>query len=279
MSKKFKKIALIVKAQTKEIKATCNKLIDFFKNQDIIFESQVSATSDLILVVGGDGSLLHAAKNAVQYDIPILGINQGRLGFLTDLLTNEIETRLKEVLEGQYNVEERFLLTIQSKGTPSPSLQNLALNDIVLSSGKSPHMLEFEIYSNKEFVCSERADGLIISTPTGSTAYSLSAGGPIVHPSMDAIVILPMFSHTLTNRPILVPGNSEICVKLALDQKTGAHLSCDGSDVGNIKQGEEIYIQKYSKPMRMLHPLDYSYYENLRSKLYWGQKLSESGSC
>jgi NAD+ kinase len=289
MSTTFKKITLMAPAKNTEIQDTLTTLITFLQAQKIAFNCEKNTLKllphalkklnfqsieqetlgedcDLIIVIGGDGSILRAAQNAARHKTPIIGINRGRLGFLTDLRAHEIETRLAAVLRGEYEIKERFFLETQN--------QYLALNDIVISSGRAPHMLEFEIYINEEFVCSERADGLILSTPTGSTAYSLSAGGPIVHPSIDGIVILPMFSHTLSTRPIIVPGDSQIRVKLASYQKTGCKLTCDGSEISSIAQGEEISIHKHPEPMRMAHPLDYSYYENLRSKLYWGQKLT-----
>jgi NAD+ kinase len=294
MAKKLKKVTLMAPSKNADIKATLVSLIQFLQTQKIEFNCEnetlkllpsslkkISLPSieqdalgqdcDLIIVIGGDGSMLRAAQSAARHNTPIIGINRGRLGFLTDLRATEIETRLEAVLSGKYNIKERFFLETQN--------QYLALNDVVIFSGKAPHMSEFEIYINGEFVCSERADGLIVSTPTGSTAYSLSAGGPIVHPGIDGIVILPMFSHTLSTRPIIVPGDSQITVQLASYQKTGCKLTCDGSEVGRIAQGEKIEIRKHPQPLRMVHPLDYSYYENLRSKLYWGQKLTQTRVC
>ena len=167
-------------------------------------------TCDLVIVVGGDGCLLGAARDLARYKVPLLGVNRGRLGFLTDIHPAEIEARMDEVLQGEYSVEHRFLLEAEVKRDGKMMGENSALNDVVFHSGNSVKMLEFELYIDGDFVYRQRSDGLIISTPTGSTAYALSGGGPIMHPRLDAIVLVPMFPHTLSSRPIVIDGNSEI---------------------------------------------------------------------
>ena len=159
---------------------------------------------DLVIVVGGDGSMLGAARALAQHGVPVLGINRGSLGFLTDILPEHLESQISEVLAGNYTVEQRFLLETEVRRNGVPIGQGDALNDVVLHPGKSTRMIEFELFIDGQFVYSLKADGLIIATPTGSTAYALSAGGPIMHPRLDAIVIVPMYPHTLSSRPIAV---------------------------------------------------------------------------
>ncbi len=221
--------------------------------------------ADLIIVVGGDGSLLHAIHSLGEHKKPILGINRGSLGFLTDIHPTEFE-KIDAILKGEYTVEKRFLLT-SSLG------KEHALNEIAMIPDAIPHMIEFEIYIDKKFVCSQHSDGLIVATPTGSTAYALSGGGPILHPQLDAIVIVPMFPHTLTSRPLVVNGNQAITVVVSPNNKTSPRLSCDGRAYLPIPAGSEITIQKKSEPLHLIHPLDYDYYKTLRSKLHWGRKL------
>lgn len=165
---------------------------------------------DLVIVVGGDGSLLGAARELAKSKIPILGVNRGRLGFLTDISPSDLEERLARVLEGDYIEESRFLLDGHVERNGQPLGYGSALNDVVLHPGKSTRMIGFDLFIDGHFVYSQRSDGLIVATPTGSTAYSLSAGGPIMHPKLDAVVLVPMFPHTLSSRPIVVDGKSEI---------------------------------------------------------------------
>lgn len=228
--------------------------------------------SDLIIVVGGDGSLLQASRCAASYGKPVVGINRGRLGFLADIKPSEIETKLYAILQGDYFQEERFLLEAR---TSTQSQAAPALNDIVLASTDNAHMMEFSVYINDCFMCSERADGMIIASPTGSTAYALSGGGPIVHPTLDALVLVPMFSHTLTSRPIVVPGNSKISLVLGEHLEMPAKLSLDGQVITQLKQGEHVTINKKAETLTLLHPTDYNYYDNVRSKLHWGKKIEQ----
>ncbi len=288
MSKKFQRIGIIGRPELEDIETTLTNLYQFLQQRDLMISAetttaqliknfsgarvdfqQLAKNQDLIIVVGGDGSMLRAANTVAQHGTPVIGINKGRLGFLTDISPDEIETRLAKVLEGEYWQAERFFLQICLDGKDC----GIALNDIVLSPGKTPHMLEFEIYIDEEFVCSHHADGLIASTPTGSTAYSLSGGGPIVHPRVDAIVLLPMFPHTLSARPIVVAGNSEIRLELSANNRSGAQVSCDGGEIISMTANSHLAIKKYATALKLIHPMDYNYYQTLRSKLRWGQQL------
>ncbi|WP_437881394.1 NAD(+) kinase [Pseudomonas sp. LRF_L74] len=224
---------------------------------------------DLVIVVGGDGSMLGAARALARNKIPVLGINRGNLGFLTDIKPDELEVKVAEVLDGHFLEESRFLLEAEVRRNGEAIGQGDALNDVVLHPGKSTKMIEFEMYIDGHFVCSQKADGLIISTPTGSTAYSLSAGGPIMHPKLDAIVIVPMYPHTLSSRPIVVDGNSELKIVVADDMPIYPLVSCDGQNHFTCSPGDTITVAKKPHKLRLIHPLDHNYYEVCRTKLGW----------
>lgn len=236
-------------------------------------KEQLSKVCDLIIVVGGDGSLLHAAHTIGSHRVPMLGINRGRLGFLTDIHPMELE-KIKLILQGEYHLEERFLLTatVSLHGKTLGSVQ--ALNEIALIPDSIPHMNEFEIYIDNQFVCSQNSDGVIIATPTGSTAYALSGGGPILHPQLDAIVIVPMFPHTLSIRPIVIEGNRRITLYVTPNNAHSPRVTGDGQDIINTPPESRIEIEKKPERLVLIHPKDYDYYETLRTKLHWGHKLS-----
>lgn len=243
-------------------------------NLPIYSRDELGKHCDLIIVVGGDGSLLNAARTAMDHHTPVLGINRGRLGFLTDIRPAELETKVSEVLEGKFIEEKRFLLDIQIKQKNKLLAQAIALNDAVLTPGNIAHMIEFATLINNEFMLSQYADGLIIATPTGSTAYALSGGGPILHPQLDAIVLVPMFPHTLSARPIVLAGNSTITIEIADTNETAPRLSCDGQALVTVPLGAHIHIHKKPEQLRLIHPVDYKYFETLRAKLHWGTKPS-----
>ncbi len=223
---------------------------------------------DIILVVGGDGSLLNAARIASQYSLPVLGINRGRLGFLTDIPPSEIHS-LHQILQGDYQAEQRPFLEAQFTTQDQRQHQLLALNDVVLLPGDIAHMIEYDTYVDDLLVYNQRADGLIIATPTGSTAYCLSGGGPVLHPSLDAMVMVPMFPHTLSSRPIVLNGNSEVRVHIKITTETSPYLSCDGHSKHALAIDSDIIVKKSSLSLRLIHPRDYDYYTILREKLGW----------
>ncbi|MDX9875035.1 MAG: NAD(+) kinase [Spongiibacteraceae bacterium] len=233
----------------------------------------IGEISDLIIVVGGDGSLLGAARMLARHDVPVLGINRGRLGFLTDIAPDEIETKVSEVLDGKYRIEKRFLLDVTVKRDKETLGLADALNDVVVNSGTSAKMIELDLYIEGEFVCRQRSDGLIVSTPTGSTAYALSGGGPIMHPHLDAIVLVPMFPHTLSSRPIVVGGNSEIKIVLAENASQPIPVTCDGQVILTAQAGDVVYVHKKPHKLKLLHPLDHSFYASCRDKLGWNTQL------
>lgn len=293
MAQHFKKIALMGRYSTRSAHDTLIKLIDYLSTQpvDVLIEADTAETiperplpaipreqlgqhADLVIVVGGDGSLLNAARAVVDYNVPIIGVNRGLLGFLTDVSPEKLETTIGEILNGQYQEEERFLLSATIHGSNAEQHLGDALNDVVLYAGEVAQMIEFEMYINDQFVYSQRSDGLIAATPTGSTAYALSGGGPIVHPTMKAMVLLPMFSHTLSARPIVVGADSVIDLRVA-KTKSNIHpvVSCDGQSLVSLDAGAKLRIQRKEKTLRLIHPLDYNYYNTLRTKLEWGTKL------
>jgi len=230
---------------------------------------------DLVIVVGGDGSMLGAARALAQHNVPVLGINRGSLGFLTDILPEQLESQISEVLAGNYTVEQRFLLETEVRRNGAPIGQGDALNDVVLHPGKSTRMIEFELFIDGQFVYSLKADGLIIATPTGSTAYALSAGGPIMHPRLDAIVIVPMYPHTLSSRPIVVDADSELKVVISEDMTIYPLVSCDGQNHVTCAPGDTLHIQRKPQKLRLIHPLDHNFYTVCRDKLGWGSRLGQ----
>ncbi|AKX56425.1 NAD(+) kinase [Thiopseudomonas alkaliphila] len=230
---------------------------------------------DLVIVVGGDGSMLGATRALARSKVPVLGINRGNLGFLTDIAPDEMEEKIAEVLSGRYTTEQRFLLETEVRRDGQPIGQADALNDVVLHPGKSTRMIEFELFIDGQFVYSLKADGLIISTPTGSTAYALSAGGPIMHPKLDVIVVVPMYPHTLSSRPIVVSADSELKVVVSTDLTIYPLVSCDGQNHVTCAPGDTLHIQRKPQKLNLIHPLDHNYYAVCRDKLGWGSRLGK----
>ncbi len=237
---------------------------------EVASRTKLGERCDLIIVLGGDGSLLGAARMLARHNVPVLGINRGRLGFLTDILPDDIERSVGAVLKGEYVLEKRFLLSATVKRGGENIGRAEALNDVVVNSGTSAQMIEFDLYVDNEFVYRQRSDGLIISTPTGSTAYSLSGGGPIMHPKLDAVVLVPMFPHTLSSRPIVIDGNSEIKIEIRPGNQIHPPVTCDGQVNITAAPGDVVYISKKRHKMRLIHPLDHSFYASCRDKLGWG---------
>ncbi len=231
---------------------------------------------DLVIVVGGDGSLLGAARELAKSDVPLLGVNRGRLGFLTDISPDELEEKVKAVLSGQFIQEKRFLLDVYVRRNGEPIGYGTGLNDIVLHPGKSTRMIGFDLFIEGQFVYSQRSDGLIVSTPTGSTAYALSAGGPLLHPKLDAIALVPMFPHTLSSRPIVVDGKSEIKIVIGEGNEIYPQVSCDGQHHIPVAPGDTVSITKKPHKARLIHPTSHNFYETCREKLGWANNLFDS---
>jgi NAD+ kinase len=238
-------------------------------NMKTATREQIGGECDLAIVVGGDGTLLDAARSLCHFDIPLVGVNMGRLGFLVDVSPNEMSERLDEILSGNYTEEERLLLHSQVVRDGKVLMEGDALNDVVIHKWEVARMIEFETYINGKLVHTHRSDGLIISTPTGSTAYALSGGGPVIHPALNVLVLVPICPHTLTNRPIVVDADSHIEVIVSNREPTDGQLTCDGQLHYRVKTGDRILINSQDKKLRLLHPPGYDYYEILRAKLHW----------
>lgn len=234
---------------------------------------ELGKNCDLAIVVGGDGNMLGAARVLARFGVAVLGVNRGNLGFLTDLSPEDFETPLAAVLAGNFVTEKRNLLEVEVYRHDCIKSSNSAVNEAVLHADKVAHMIEFEAHINGEFVFSQRSDGLIVSTPTGSTAYSLSGGGPILTPELDAMSLVPMFPHTLSSRPLVVSGTSEIVLKVSPSNDAHLQVSCDSHVILAVMPGDEIRIRKHPKPLKLVHPPGYSYFNVLRNKLGWGSKL------
>ncbi len=229
---------------------------------------------DLAIVIGGDGTLLQAARSLHQYNIPILGINLGRLGFLVDLAPYNLRTSIPQILAGHYQEEHRHMLKAQL--LDQPTVSGLALNDVVIHKPEVAHLVEIGVYVDDCFITNYRADGLIISTPTGSSAYALSSGGPLISPTLPAILLAPICPHTLTHRPIVLPAQSTLKIKLCETQVSVARISCDGQLLSSFTQQDSLIVQCASTPLRLIHPDNYDYFNILRNKLNWGQQLVAS---
>jgi NAD+ kinase len=232
-------------------------------------EREVAKRADLVIAIGGDGTLLHAARNVAARDVPLVGINRGRLGFLTDVTPEHLREALNAILAGKYLAERRLTLAAhlgkRAKGA------SFALNDVVLQKGDTGRLLDFTTEVDSVYVNTHRGDGLIVATPTGSTAYALSCGGPIIQPNVDALVMVPICPHTLSDRPLVLPSSSEIRVTLDNAGGSEAHVVCDGESVARMAAGDVLTISLAKQPITLLHPREYNYYELLRSKLNWGR--------
>lgn len=223
---------------------------------------------DLVITLGGDGTLLTAARALVDKKIPLLGINLGRLGFLADVPVSDFEQHLGAVIAGKYTVESRFFIEGEIEGPNRASSKNIAINDIILHSHGPLSMIEYEVYSDGILIHKQRADGVIVTTPTGSTAYALSGGGPIMHPSLETLAIVPICPHTLSNRPIVLPANQEIEIRLS-EVGSIAQINYDGQSTAVIDAQDRVRIKRYPQPINLLHPENYDYFQILRAKLYW----------
>ncbi|MYM57728.1 NAD(+) kinase [Vibrio sp. OCN044] len=293
MKKPFEVIAIIGKPRNQQAIQTHRDLYNWLKSEgykvfiddrlaDILsdipredFSSliELGKAADLAIVVGGDGNMLGAARVLSRFKISVIGVNRGSLGFLTDLNPEDFQATLKNVLDGEFIVEERFLLEAEVHRHGQVKSHNAALNEAVLHPGQVAHMIEFEVYIDKSFAFSLRADGLIVSTPTGSTAYSLSGGGPILSPSLNAISLVPMFPHTLSSRPLVVDSKRRIRLVVSPENRGTQEVSCDGQVSLPVSPGDEIHIYQSPNTLNLIHPKDYSYYHVLRNKLGWSSRL------
>lgn len=290
MSQLFKTIALIGKYNSPEIGDSLLRLARFLVEQErtVLVERQtaestgvtdypladleeIGAQADLAVVLGGDGTMLNIARSLYTFGVPLVGINQGRLGFLTDVSVDTMLETMTEILAGDYLSEARFLLDVTVRRQGENVHQACAFNDAVVSKGATARLIELEVFVDGQFVYSQRSDGMIISTPTGSTAYALSSGGPILHPTLEAVVLVPICPHTLSNRPIAV--NSESTIELLLLHASDARVHFDGQRHFDLQENDWVIVRRSKQMAHLLHPFGHSYYDMLRQKLHWGEKL------
>jgi NAD+ kinase len=234
-------------------------------------EAEFGKRADLVIAVGGDGTLLYAARLVARHGVPLIGINRGRLGFLTDVMPQDMFPCVDAALEGQLQPDERPLLSAALHAADGSISEGLALNDVVLQKVGTGRMLDFETRVDRHYVNTHAGDGIIVATATGSTAYALSCGGPIVEPHLDVLVIAPISPHTLSDRPIVVSGRSLIEIVLLERPDTRAQVTCDGAVLGEISPGDRLEVRAAAERVTLLHPAGHDYYKLLRSKLRWGR--------
>lgn len=230
---------------------------------------------DLVIVVGGDGTLLSAARAGSAWGVPILGVNQGRLGFMVDVAPNEIRDVLTALFAGEYLREQRLLLQARIRRAGGEAGPFLAINDVVVRNQAAIRMLEFETWLDGEFISQHRADGFIVSSPTGSTAYALSGGGPVMHPGLDALAVVPICPHTLSDRPIVIGADRPVRIVLGGARNTRAMCTCDGQHNVTVNAGETVEITRSQHVLELVHPKNYKYFNILRNKLHWGRDRSQ----
>jgi len=286
MAERFRHVAIVGKHQAPGIKPVLEEIAQFLCSQglDVSLEASTAQNTgltgyealsndelgracDLAVVVGGDGTMLGFAREMARHGIPLVGINQGRLGFITDIPFERWRESLAPILAGDYEVEPRAMLEGEVWRDGESIFSGQALNDVVLSRGQTASMIELRIQAGGEPVASIRADGIIVATPTGSTAYSLSAGGPILHPSIAGWVLVPIASHTLSNRPIVLPDRGEVSLEIVAGRD--ASVNFDMQSLASLLHGDTITVRRSQHQIRFLHPKGWSYYATLRRKLRW----------
>ena len=290
MDKNIKTIGLIVKNSEQMVIDTFRRLNDYLRskeysvlldesvgsvldNADLISRESLGQQSQLVIVIGGDGTLLSAARSLADFKTPILGINLGRLGFLVDVSPHDMLDVIEQVLSGNYKDERRFLLQAKVMRGDDELKSSYAFNDIVVHIRNVARMIDFSTYVDGVFVNEQRADGLVISTPTGSTAYALSSGGPLIHPSLEAMVLVPICPHTLSNRPIVISANSKVEIVINENNRSTPQASWDGQSNFDLQPGDRILIERKSNDVHLIHPEFYDYFQILRAKLRWSEQL------
>ena len=288
MPKLFPRIGIIGKIGDASIADTLTELYRFLKlrGHSLLVDSEtallinelelnyapildIAQHCDLLIAVGGDGTFLTAARAAAVCDTPLLGVNLGRLGFLTDISPQQLSSRLLQILSGHFLTEERRILQAEIYRDNQVIHRQAAVNEVVVHRWLTPSMVEIITHIDGVYLNKQRSDGLIVATPTGSTAYSLSAGGPILHPTLRALVLVPLNPHTLSNRPIVVGDEVEIEIRFSQSREINAQVTCDNLEIPDVQTGDKIIIKTAEKPIRILHPEDHDFFHILRSKLNW----------
>jgi NAD+ kinase len=285
----FGRVALIGKLRSPEIAASLRDLAAFLGERgcEVLFEREtakelkasgadyeaIGRAAQLAIVVGGDGTMLAAARSLVRHRVPLIGVNQGRVGFMTDIGHDDMLAGIGAVLDGKYQVEERAMIEAEIRRGAQTLIRTIALNEAVLARGSQGRLIEFELSLDGEYVYTLRADGLIVATPTGSTAYAMSAQGPILHPAVPAFALVPLNPHTLSARPVSVSDRSVIEVMLARAVDARAHF--DGFALADMQQGDRLVVQRAADLARFVHPPGYRYFATLREKLRWSEVLDK----
>jgi NAD+ kinase len=288
---KIKTIGIIVKDKSEAVATTlralhecltqksCKILLDtqgeglLPRDVQVVDRATLGKQSDLAIVIGGDGTFLSAVRSLVDFNVPLLGVNLGRLGFLADISPNEMLKIMDDILSGNYVEENRFLLKAQVLRDDKVITKAEAFNDVVVHVRDVARMIEFKTWINGQYVNYQRADGIVISTPTGSTAYALSSGGPLLHATLDAIVLVPICPHTLSNRPLVVNADSTIDIVIGENKHATAQVTFDGQSSCDVLAGDKIRITRHPNAVHLIHPANYDYYHILRYKLRWSQQL------
>jgi NAD+ kinase len=286
---RFGRIALIGKLRSAEIAASLRELTQFLQKRgcEVLLEQETAAElgvrgldydalgrrSDLAIVIGGDGTMLAAARNLVRHHVPVVGVNQGRVGFMTDIGHQHMQAGIGAILDGKGTLEERTLLDAEILRGGKAVLRTLALNEAVLGKGAEARLIEFELSLDGEYVYTLRADGVIVATPTGSTAYAMSAQGPILHPSVPALALVPLNPHTLSARPVSVSDRSVI--EIALTRAVDARAHFDGFALTDMAEGDRLVLKRSADTARFVHPPGYRYFATLREKLRWSEVLDK----
>lgn len=285
----FKRIALIANSRAHEVKETVAAVVRFLtaRNISVVLDEfcatllpdsglqtatpeRLPVGCDLAITIGGDGTMLRAARLLADHDVPLLGINRGRLGFLADIPADSVEAKLGQILDGHYVEDARIQLRCSVDRAGKVVAESDAFNDVIIQKWNIAKLVELETYVNDRLLHSQRADGMIISSPTGSTAYALSGGGPILHPALDALVLVPICPHTLSNRPIVIAGDSRITIVVGTPEIDRAHLTCDGDIICELQTRDRVIIHKKERSIRLIHPPDHDHFSILRAKLNWG---------
>lgn len=238
---------------------------------EIVSRAELARRSDLAVVIGGDGTLLNAGRTLAPAGVPILGVNAGRLGFMVDVAPDDLRATLDQVLAGRYLREPRLLLAAEIRHGRKTLGPFLAINDVVVRNQAAVRMIDFETWLDDEFISQHRADGVIISTPTGSTAYALSSGGPVLHPALEALTVVPICPHTFSDRPVVIGADRTIRVTLGGARSTRAMCTFDGQQNETLVAGDTVVVTRSPHVMELIHPRDYRYFDILRSKLHWGR--------
>jgi NAD+ kinase len=284
----FKTVALVGKYRTPEISEPLLRLAAFLTEKGVavavdkrtsehigkhdyseLLLTEMGGAVDLAIVLGGDGTMLNIVCTLAPHGVPLVGVNQGRMGFLTDISLDNMLPTIADMLEGRFVTEQRMLLQTRVLRSDAEVFSALAFNEVVMHRGSTNSMIEFEVRIDDEYLYNQRADGLIVASPTGSTAYALSAGGPIVHPALELLMLVPICPHTLSNRPIVLNSRSEL--EILVHRAVGASLRCDSHATFDLQENDKVVVSRHAETACLLHPLGHSYYHTLREKLLWNK--------